>query len=57
MVKLIVYKDYDVLAELKRIWWISGSDGERKDEELKKLIGILEKSVEATIENGNTKDI
>ncbi|KKK57625.1 hypothetical protein LCGC14_3052600 [marine sediment metagenome] len=57
MVKLIVYKDYDVLAELKRIWWISGSDGERKDEELKKLKGILEKSVEATIENGNTKDI
>jgi len=49
MVKIIVYKDYDLIEELEKIWLVSTRDGGTKDEMIKELQRVLIEAAEITL--------
>ena len=49
MVKLFIYKDYDIVEELENIWKIPGNDGYKKDAEILKLINNIKAALEVTL--------
>jgi len=49
MVKIIVYKDYDLIEELEKIWLVSIRDAGKKDEMIKELQRVLIKAAEITL--------
>ena len=53
MVKVFIYKDIDLLEELQKIWNINSMNGSDKDLEIKKLMAIIEQSVEVMIKEND----
>jgi len=54
MVKVFIYKEYDLVEELEKIWLVSGLDGARKDKMIRELISSIKEAAEITLKkNGN----
>jgi len=54
MVKVFIYKDYDLVEELEKIWLVSTRDGNKKDEKIRELISSIKEAAEITLKkNGN----
>ncbi len=49
MVKVFIYKDYDLVEEIHKIYMVDTSNGSKKDKMLRELEKTIKKAVEVNL--------